>query len=97
MSRTITPCAFGPCPVAPTARMGSGVPALIVQTEKDISAQLPAAQAMHRTLIGSPMIALAGGRTHGVSALCGSACVDTAVNAYLGSGNLPTADIHCPQ
>jgi hypothetical protein len=43
------------------------------------------------------MIALAGGRTHGVSALCGSACVDTAVNAYLGSGNLPTADIHCPQ
>jgi pimeloyl-ACP methyl ester carboxylesterase len=95
MARTITPCAFAPPPVEAAPRVGNGVPALIVQAEKDINAQLPMGQAMHRVLTGSRMIVLAGARTHGVYLFRGSACVDDQVNAYLTSGELPRADLVC--
>jgi pimeloyl-ACP methyl ester carboxylesterase len=97
MARGITPCAFGPRPVAPAPRIGNRVPALIVQAQDDINSQLPGAEAMHRALAGSRMIVLNGARTHGVYLFRGSACVDDTVNAYLESGNLPGADVTCAQ
>jgi pimeloyl-ACP methyl ester carboxylesterase len=93
MARTITPCAFVPRPVEAAPRIGNGVPALIVQAEKDVNAQLPMGQAMHRALTGSKMIVLAGARTHGVYLFRGSACVDDQVNAYLTSGQLPADQV----
>jgi pimeloyl-ACP methyl ester carboxylesterase len=95
MARTITPCAFVPPPVEAAPRVGNGVPALIVQAEKDINAQLPMGRAMHRALTGSRMIVLAGARTHGVYLFRGSACVDDQVNSYLVTGSLPAADQVC--
>jgi hypothetical protein len=52
-------------------------------------------RAMHHALAASRMITLQGVRTHGVYLFRGSACVDTAVNAYLGTGVLPSADMSC--
>jgi pimeloyl-ACP methyl ester carboxylesterase len=95
MARGITPCAFLPPPVQPAVKVGNGVPALIVQAEKDANAQLPMGLAMHRALTGSRMIVLNGARTHGVYLFRGSACVDGTVNAYLESGNLPATDLTC--
>jgi pimeloyl-ACP methyl ester carboxylesterase len=97
LARAITPCAFGPRPVQTTGKIGNGVPALIVQAEKDVNAQLPFGQAMHRALTGSRMIVLNGARTHGVYLFRGSSCVDDTVNAYLRSGNLPAADLTCAE
>lgn len=96
MSRTITPCAFWPqAPLERPVTIGNGVPALIVQAEKDIDAQLPGAQAMHRALTGSRMVTLEGARTHGVYLFRGASCVDETVNAYLTEGHLPAADLQC--
>jgi hypothetical protein len=50
---------------------------------------------MHRALAASRMITLQGARTHGVYLFRGSACVDDAVNAYLNTGALPSADLSC--
>jgi pimeloyl-ACP methyl ester carboxylesterase len=97
MARTITACAFTPAPIAPPVRVGNNVPALIVQAEKDINSQLPAGQAMHRTLTGSRMIVLAGARTHGVYGFRGSSCVDDQVGTYLSTGRLPAADLVCTE
>jgi pimeloyl-ACP methyl ester carboxylesterase len=97
MARTITPCAFRPPPMAAAVRIGNGVPALIVQAEKDINAQLPLGEAMHRALTGSRMIVLNGARTHGVYGFRGSSCVDDQVNAYLSTGVLPSGDTTCAE
>jgi len=98
MSRTITPCAFWPAtPLERPVSIGNRVPALIVQAEKDIDAQLPGAQALHKALAGSRMVTLEGARTHGVYLFRGAGCVDETVNAYLTSGRLPTADLRCAE
>jgi hypothetical protein len=71
------------------------VPALVVQASGDINAILPLGQAMHHALAASRMITLQGVRTHGVYLFRGSACVDSAVNAYLNTGVLPARDMSC--
>ncbi|OJF10111.1 alpha/beta fold hydrolase [Couchioplanes caeruleus] len=96
LASNINPCAFWPrLPRAGATRIRTGVPALIVQAAGDINATLEMGQAMHRALTGSRMITLAGVRDHGVYLFRGSACVDTAVNTYLVSGNLPASDLTC--
>jgi hypothetical protein len=42
------------------------------------------------------MITLTGVRDHGIYLFRGSECVDTAVNAYLTTGDLPAADLTSP-
>jgi pimeloyl-ACP methyl ester carboxylesterase len=93
----ITPCAFWPTPQELPIRVRNGVPALIVQASGDVNAILEFGQAMHQALRGSRMITLSGARDHGVYLFRGSACVDAAVNAYLDTGNLPTADLTCTE
>jgi pimeloyl-ACP methyl ester carboxylesterase len=92
----ITPCAFwSDPPQERPIRIRNDVPALVVQAAGDVNAILEIGQAMHQALTGSRMITLDGARDHGVYLLRGSICVDTAVNAYLDTGNLPTADLSC--
>jgi len=92
----ITPCAFWPNPSRERPiRIRNGVPALVVQAAGEVNAILEMGEAMHRALSGSRMITLAGARDHGVYLFRGSSCVDAAVNAYLDTGNLPTADQTC--
>lgn len=95
VDQTITPCAFWPFQVPHQPRIANHVPALVVSASGDINAILPLARAMHRALAASRMITLQGVRTHGVYLFQGSACVDDAVNAYLNTGVLPTADLTC--
>ncbi|MFI7599111.1 alpha/beta hydrolase [Actinoplanes sp. NPDC049681] len=98
MSRTITPCAFWPnSPLERPVHIANGVPALIVQAEKDINSQLPGARKMHQALKGSRMVTLQGARTHGVYGFRGASCVDDSVNAYLESGSMPQADVTCTE
>jgi pimeloyl-ACP methyl ester carboxylesterase len=96
LGSTITPCAFwarspGQLPI----QARNGVSALVVQAAGDVNAVLEMGQAMHRVLGGSRMITLTGVRDHGVYLFRGSRCVDTAVNAYLATGDLPAADLTC--
>jgi len=94
----ITPCAFWPGrPRQRPARIRNGVPALIVQAAGDSNATVEMGQAMHHALSNSRMITLAGARDHGIYLFRGSACVDTAINAYLDTGNLPGADLTCTE
>ena len=95
VDQTITPCAFWPFQPPSPPRIGNHVPALIVNASGDINAILSMGRAMHHALTGSRMITLQGVRTHGVYLFHGSACVDGAVNAYLDSGVLPSADMSC--
>lgn len=95
VDQTITPCAFWPFQPPRPARIANHVPALVVNASGDINAILSMGRAMHRALAGSRMITLQGVRTHGVYLFEGSACVDNAVNAYLGTGVLPPADMSC--
>jgi pimeloyl-ACP methyl ester carboxylesterase len=98
LARTITPCSFWPgAPAERPVKIRNGIPALIVQAEKDVNSQLPGARAMHRALTGSRMIVLAGARTHGVYLFRGATCVDESVDGYLSSGRLPAADLTCAE
>jgi pimeloyl-ACP methyl ester carboxylesterase len=98
LGSNITPCAFWPNPPQERPiRIRNGVPALVVQAAGDVGAILEFGQAMHQDLSGSRMITLDGARDHGVYLFRGSSCVDTAVNAYLDTGNLPTADLTCSE
>ena len=95
VDQTITPCAFWPFRPPRPAPIANHVPALVVQASGDINAILSMGRAMHRALAGSRMITLQGVRTHGVYLFRGSACVDSAVNAYLDTGVLPSHDMSC--
>jgi pimeloyl-ACP methyl ester carboxylesterase len=96
VDQTITPCAFWPYrPAGAPPKVANHVPALVVQASGDINAILPMGQAMHHALAASRMITLEGVRTHGVYLFRGSACVDSAVNAYLNTGVLPARDMSC--
>ena len=95
VDQTITPCAFWPFRPRRPAPIANHVPALVVQASGDINAILSMGRAMHRALADSRMITLQGVRTHGVYLFRGSACVDTAVNAYLDAGVLPSHDMSC--
>ncbi|PRY39714.1 alpha/beta hydrolase [Umezawaea tangerina] len=98
LGNNITPCAFWPNPPRERpVRVRNGTPALVVQAAGEVNAVLEMGQAMHRALSGSRMITLEGARDHGVYLFRGSDCVDTAVNAYLDTGNLPTTDLTCTQ
>jgi pimeloyl-ACP methyl ester carboxylesterase len=98
LGSNITPCAFWPQPPQELPiRIRNGVPALVVQAAGDINAILEFGRAMHQDLGGSRMVTLDGARDHGVYLLRGSSCVDTAVNAYLGTGDLPTSDLTCSE
>jgi hypothetical protein len=51
---------------------------------------------MHRALRGSRLVMVQGGRDHGVYGIPGTpACATRAVNTYLVTGRLPSADITC--
>jgi pimeloyl-ACP methyl ester carboxylesterase len=95
VDQTITPCAFWPFQPPRQPRIANHVPALIVNASGDINAILSMGRAMHHALAASRMITLQGVRTHGVYLFHGSACVDGAVNAYLDTGVLPSADMSC--
>jgi len=95
VDQTITPCAFWPFQPPRPPRIANHVPALVVNAAGDINSILSMGRAMHHALTGSRMITLQGVRTHGVYLFRGSACVDTAVNAYLDTGMLPPADMSC--
>ncbi|MFI5958971.1 alpha/beta fold hydrolase [Cryptosporangium sp. NPDC051539] len=98
LGSNITPCTFWPNPPQQhPIRIRNGVPALVVQAAGEVNAILEMGQAMHRDLSGSRMITLAGARDHGIYLFRGSNCVDLAVNAYLATGNLPTADLTCTE
>jgi pimeloyl-ACP methyl ester carboxylesterase len=92
----ISPCIFLPANPVPLP-IRNPVPALIVHADGDIGSTAELNQAMHRALTGSRLITLDHVRTHGVYLFRGAACVDDAVNAYLDTGILPTADQHCTE
>ncbi|MEW2524030.1 alpha/beta hydrolase [Streptomyces sp. NPDC047071] len=94
------PCAYFPKPPRePAVTIGNDVPVLLLQARRDHTPYRDAL-AMHRALRGSRMVT-ADIRGHGVygravDGLDPVPCADRAVNAYLGGGGLPRADVTCP-
>lgn len=91
----LTPCTFWPVrPVEAPTRVANAVPAVVVAAEKDNRTPYAGSRALHRALSSSRLVTLRGARVHGVYGVR-SGCVDDAVNAYLRSGTLPSADLTC--
>ena len=92
----ITPCAFWPRGAEPATRVNNTVGALILQNQWDSQTPAASGRAMHRALRGSRLVMVQGGRDHGVYGIPGTpACATKAVNTYLVTGRLPSADITC--
>lgn len=92
---SINPCAFWQRPREPRTEVRHDMPALIVSATGDPRTPYPGAVALHGLLPGSRLVTLQGVNSHGLYGFYSNACVDDAVNAYLGSGRLPQADVTC--
>jgi hypothetical protein len=90
-------CEFWPsAPVERPTRVNTTVPAMIVAADGDPRTIYENAEPLRRLLgKGSRILTLRNANTHGVFGEYGNACVDNAVNAYLGSGRLPGRDLEC--
>ncbi|MGP4027590.1 alpha/beta hydrolase [Actinomadura sp. 3N407] len=87
------PCAFWAVPGGPRPEVkgtSSLPPILLVQATEDAATPYAGALETHRRFPTSRLVVQAGGGNHGVS-LSGDRCVDTAVAAYLGGGELPAS------
>jgi len=94
-TNNITPCAFWDRPrERPTAVTGD-FPALLVNSTGDPRTTYESATALRGKWPSSRLITLRGADQHAVYGVFGSTCTDTAVNAYLDTGRLPTRDITC--
>ncbi|MFJ3900201.1 alpha/beta fold hydrolase [Streptomyces sp. NPDC090025] len=91
----VTPCAFWDRPREPLTQVRTDLPALIVGATGDTRTVYKGAVALHRMLPSSRMVTLKDVNSHGLYGFYGNACIDGAVNAYLGTGRLPAADISC--
>ncbi|AVV45520.1 alpha/beta hydrolase [Streptomyces sp. P3] len=92
----ITPCAFWPRGAEPATRVNNTVGALVLQNQWDSQTPAASGRSMHRALRGSRLVMVQGGRDHGVYGIPGTpACANNAVNTYLITGRLPSADITC--
>ncbi|ASR36578.1 hypothetical protein BAY61_17990 [Prauserella marina] len=91
------PCAFWGAEPGGPVDIGDGdvPPVLLVQAQHDPATPVEGAHRMRDTLPGSRLV-LSGGGNHGQFLFDGNGCVDTAVAAYLRTGDLPEADIDCP-
>ncbi|GAB2842906.1 alpha/beta hydrolase [Actinocorallia aurea] len=96
LKNNLWPCAFWPTrPREPLTRVANRTPALIISATGDTATTYAGSQALHRALPGSRLLTLRDTTAHGLYGEYGSACVDTAVNAYLATGVLPPADRTC--
>ncbi|MFJ9828869.1 alpha/beta hydrolase [Streptomyces sp. NPDC101160] len=91
----LTPCAFWERPRERRTEVRHDLPALIVSATGDPRTPYPGAVALHGLLPSSRLVTLQGVNSHGLYGFYGNACVDAAVNAYLGTGRLPQADLTC--
>ncbi|MFB7782608.1 alpha/beta fold hydrolase [Streptomyces vinaceus] len=91
----IKPCAFWQRPVEAPTPMKTRADVLTVQNEWDPITPLASGQGLHKALKGSRMVLALGGEKHGVYLSDPASCADTTVNAYLGTGRLPAADVTC--
>ncbi|MFV2176326.1 alpha/beta hydrolase [Actinomadura sp. LOL_016] len=87
------PCAFWPVPGGPRQDVwgdASLPPILLVQATEDAATPYQGAVETHLRFPTSRLLVQRGGADHGVT-LTGDACVDGAVAAYLGRGELPAS------
>ncbi|MEU7015851.1 alpha/beta hydrolase [Streptomyces sp. NPDC046385] len=91
----LNPCAFWERPRERRTEVRHDVPALIVSATGDPRTPHPGAVALHGMLPSSRLVTLEGVNSHGLYGFYGNACVDETVNAYLGTGRLPRADVTC--
>ena len=87
------PCAFWAVPGGPRPEVRgtpSLPPILLVQATEDAATPYEGALETHRRFPTSRLLVQTGGGDHGVS-MSGDECVDAAVAAYLGGGELPAS------
>ncbi|MEV6972589.1 alpha/beta hydrolase [Kitasatospora sp. NPDC093806] len=91
----ISPCAFWDRPREPRTEVRRDAPALIVAATGDPRTPYPGSVALRGLLPSSRLLTLQGANRHALYGMYGNACVDTAVNAYLATGVLPSEDVTC--
>jgi pimeloyl-ACP methyl ester carboxylesterase len=97
------PCLYWPAPASsPVSVNGTAAPGILLVGETlDAATPFPSSLATRARFPRSALVEGVGGTTHGGS-LNGNSCVDGAVAAYLGTGELPDrrpgggSDLRCP-
>ncbi|MFG2001214.1 alpha/beta hydrolase [Spirillospora sp. NPDC048911] len=97
VAHNINPCAFWPyTPREKPTRVSTRLPSLVVGATGDTRTIYQGSQTLHRLLPGSRLLTLRGANFHApYQAAYGNACVNDQVNAYLGTGVLPSKDVVC--
>ncbi|MET7301671.1 alpha/beta hydrolase [Embleya sp. NPDC005575] len=95
LSNNIVPCAFWDRPREEPTRVRRDAPIMIVAATGDPRTVYKGSVALHDQLPSSRLVTLRGANQHGVFGSYGNACVDSRVNAYLATGNLPATDPTC--
>ncbi|GAB2871284.1 hypothetical protein GCM10027074_43530 [Streptomyces deserti] len=95
VTHNIGPCAFWDAPRERPTTIRDDLPALLVNATGDPRSTYEGAVAVRRMWPGSRLITLRDADQHAVYGVFGSTCVDTTVNAYLATGELPARDLTC--
>ncbi|MET9293215.1 alpha/beta hydrolase [Streptomyces sp. NPDC003077] len=95
LALNIGPCAFWDRPREAPTQIRRDAPGLIVAATGDPRTTYRSSVALHRMLPSSRLITLKGANRHALYGEYGNACVDTKVNRYLATGELPTGDETC--
>lgn len=96
LARHPGPCAFWPVqPAEPTTVIANDTPALLVGAEGDPVAPAAGLHALATAMPAARAVTLREAFRHGVFLFDRSACVDSAVTAYLLDGALPATDGAC--
>ncbi|MDB1090184.1 alpha/beta fold hydrolase [Streptomyces sp. ACA25] len=95
LTHNITPCAFWDRPVEAPTVIDNDVPALLVSATGDTRTFHGGALALRERWDSSRLVTLDGAYHHAVSFEYGNACVDSQVEEYLVSGELPETDPVC--
>ncbi|NUQ97772.1 MAG: alpha/beta fold hydrolase [Streptomyces sp.] len=95
VTNNIGPCAFWDPPREHPTTIRADLPALLVNATGDPRTTYDGALTVRRAWPSSRLVTLRGADQHAVYGVFGSTCADTAVNAYLATGRLQTADITC--
>jgi pimeloyl-ACP methyl ester carboxylesterase len=95
VTNNIGPCAFWDAPRERPTTIRADLPALLVNATGDPRTTYRSARTVRRDWPSSRLVTLRDADQHAVYGVFGSSCADTAVNTYLATGHLPSADVTC--
>lgn len=92
----VTPCAFWPAAADPRrpASHGRGPGVLVTGALRDVAVPIAGSRAVAAAIPGSRLVTI-DAQAHAPFPAYGDACLNAAVNDFLGTGRLPRTDVAC--